>query len=265
MTIINRPNGPVSVGQPTRCVTRESKGVAAFNDDVSQRGHYSYTGESCLGSVLANQRLTEATLKAGLAPGLRLLDIGSGDGTFTVELLKLAALRSAHGIDRAVAAVSAARCRFAGTGLTFAVGDAYALPFDDGTFDVAYLRGVLHHLDRPRVAVAEAARVAQRVVIVEPNGYNLALKLRERVSPYYRRHGERSYRASTIDRWLVESSLIVQTRQWVGFVPLFSQSWTARLLKRVEPFVERAPTLGMLACAAYVVSASGSAAHTGNS
>ena len=43
------------------------------------------------------------------------------------------------------------------------------LPFDDGSFDVVTCRIAPHHFDDVRKAVAEMARVSQRLVVIEDN------------------------------------------------------------------------------------------------
>jgi SAM-dependent methyltransferase len=51
-------------------------------------------------------------------------------------------------------------------------GDACALPFTDGTFDVAFSNAVIEHVggrERQRKLVSEALRVARRVFITTPN------------------------------------------------------------------------------------------------
>jgi ubiquinone/menaquinone biosynthesis C-methylase UbiE len=57
--------------------------------------------------------------------------------------------------------------------ISFAVGDAYRLPFADRSFDTVTLLEVLEHLERPSDAVSEAVRVArERVIITVPaKGY----------------------------------------------------------------------------------------------
>lgn len=53
--------------------------------------------------------------------------------------------------------------------------EAYAesLPFEAGSFDVAFCANLLHHLPDPRVAVKEMRRVARNyVVLLEPNARN---------------------------------------------------------------------------------------------
>jgi SAM-dependent methyltransferase len=58
-------------------------------------------------------------------------------------------------------------------GRRFVRGDARALPFDDGSFDIAYSNSLVEHLhpdDRPRFA-AEVRRVAGRYWVQTPNRY----------------------------------------------------------------------------------------------
>src|SRR4029078_635857 len=95
-------------------------------------------------------------------------------------------------------------------------GSAYELPFDDGGFDVAQLRGVLHHVERPVDALREALRVAPGGPAMEPNGYTPGLKLLERVSPYHREHEERSFSARRIDSSVETLGGEVAERRLVG-------------------------------------------------
>jgi ubiquinone/menaquinone biosynthesis C-methylase UbiE len=43
-------------------------------------------------------------------------------------------------------------------GLELIVGDAEALPFEDGTFDGVLLSGLVHHFPDPRLLAAETRR-----------------------------------------------------------------------------------------------------------
>jgi len=99
-----------------------------------------------------------------------LLDIGTGTG----RMLELVAPRAAHaiGIDVSPEMLAIARNRLPGETLGHVqvrLGDLYRLPFTDaGTgeneagFDVVLFHQVLHYLDDPGAAVAEAARVMTR-------------------------------------------------------------------------------------------------------
>ncbi len=57
-------------------------------------------------------------------------------------------------------------------GIPYVQGDACALPFDDGSFDVVFSNAVLEHVggrDRQRAFVSEAVRVGRRVFVTTPN------------------------------------------------------------------------------------------------
>lgn len=56
--------------------------------------------------------------------------------------------------------------------IRYVQGDACALPFDDGEFDVVFSNAVVEHVgdrDRQRLLVSEALRVGRRVFVTTPN------------------------------------------------------------------------------------------------
>jgi ubiquinone/menaquinone biosynthesis C-methylase UbiE len=226
--------------------------VEAFDRDVLRNRGYLYTTNARLSSKLANQRLTEAALAATDFKDKRVLDVGCGDGTYTFDLFEGGHPRSIYGFDPAEEAVSVARQKISGRPIAFAAHDAYAVPLESDSFDVAHLRGVLHHLDRPVEVLREALRLAPRLIVIEPNGYNLALKCVEKLSRYHREHGERSYAPSTLDRWVRKVGGRVREHHFVGLVPFFCPDWLARVLKSAERSFERTPVLNAACCAVYL-------------
>lgn len=229
--------------------------VDPFTADIAANAGYLYTTNARLSSRLANRRLTEASLTAGSFRGRRVVDIGCGDGTYTLELVDEAGAGWVGALDPSHAALRVAKGKLGGRPVDLTLGSAFDLPYRDQAFDVAYLRGVLHHMTRPTDALREALRVAREVVVVEPNGYNPGLKLLERYSAYHVEHGERSYAPRRLDRWIRDLGGAVDRRLYAGFVPMFCPDWMARVTKRVEPAIERIPLLRHLGCAVYVFSA----------
>jgi SAM-dependent methyltransferase len=226
--------------------------VESFAADASSNEGYLYTTNARLSSQLANRRLTDSVLAMAEFRGRRVLDLGCGDGTYTLELAELGEVGSIHGIDPAEQALKVAKAKADGQPVGFATSSAYALPFPDDSFDVAVLRGVLHHMGTPIEALREGLRVAPRLVVVEPNGYNPALKLLEKYSTYHVEHGEKSYPPRRLDRWVAEVGGRVDKRTWAGFVPMFCPDWMARATKAVEPAVEAVPLARHIGCAVYV-------------
>jgi SAM-dependent methyltransferase len=96
--------------------------------------------------------------------GPSLLEIGCGSGYYNEVFASLATSRVGYtGIDYSAAAIARARSRY--PSMTFHVGDATALPFAEGAFDIAFNGVSLMHILEYGKAIAEAARVARKAVI----------------------------------------------------------------------------------------------------
>jgi SAM-dependent methyltransferase len=78
------------------------------------------------------------------------------------------------------------------------VARAEHLPFDDGSFDVVTCRIAAHHFENVRAAVAEMARVAERVVVIEDN-----LFMDEQVEEAERLRDPTHVRCYSEDEWKV--------------------------------------------------------------
>lgn len=214
-----------------------------FKRDVATSGGYLYTTNPSMSSVLANQRLTKAILEICHVEAKAVLDVGCGDGTATVELYDSGSPGYVGAIDPVIEAIEVGQSKRADRRISFLVGSAYELPFRENYFDVAILRGILHHMKLPVRALAECVRVASTLVVVEPNGWNPVVKMLERISPYHIQHGERSFRSGILDEWTVRSGAKIVHRKWVGLVPFFCPDWLARVAKMIEPLVESTPLI----------------------
>lgn len=240
-------------------------GFEPFNRDVAGNGGYLYTTRASASSILANRRLTDVALEVVRMGGQRVVDIGCGDGAYTVELFDRGKAAFISGFDPAEKAVSAAVGKIQGRNIFFGVHAADHLPVADDSFDIAHIRGVLHHMDKPIDALREALRIAPLLVIIEPNGYNPVLKILEKYSRYHLEHGEKSYPPHMLDQWVRQLGGTVAMRKWAGFVPFFCPNWLAVLLKWIEPVIEAIPVVRAICCAVYVqvVSRPAAKARTG--
>ncbi|KAI0540071.1 ubiE/COQ5 methyltransferase [Xylaria digitata] len=101
-----------------------------------------------------------------IKPHYRILDIGCGPGSITVDLAQLVPQGSVIGIDSVGDVLSQARelahARGVEGNLTFQQGDANELSFADGEFDVVYCHQVLHHVKNPVDILKEMARVTRK-------------------------------------------------------------------------------------------------------
>jgi ubiquinone/menaquinone biosynthesis C-methylase UbiE len=97
----------------------------------------------------------------GLAGGLAILDVGCGTGEITARLAELYPRAALVGVDLIERHLELAKARCAGLGerMVFRKADAFALPFDDSTFDLVVCRHMLQAVPRPQAAMAEMVRV----------------------------------------------------------------------------------------------------------
>jgi len=111
---------------------------------------------------------TGARLRQLLAPhgNERALDFGTGAGAFALALAPL--VREVVGLDVVPELLARARER-APANAEFVEGDATALPFEFGSFDLVTSARTLHHTARPELVVAELTRV------LRPGGTMLVL------------------------------------------------------------------------------------------
>ncbi len=97
---------------------------------------------------------------AGPGPFESMVDLGTGTG----RLLELFSDRIRHGIgvDSSAEMLEFARDRLSTAGLTHCQvrrGDVHNLPYDNASHDLVTIHQVLHFIDNPAPAIAEAARI----------------------------------------------------------------------------------------------------------
>src|SRR5918997_2668844 len=96
---------------------------------------------------------------AGVAAGQRVLDVGSGPGALTVELVERVGSDAVVAVDPSAPFVDALRSRLPGVAASRA--SAEALPFEDGSFDAALAQLVVHFMADPVAGLREMARVTR--------------------------------------------------------------------------------------------------------
>ncbi len=109
---------------------------------------------------------------SGARPGDRVLDVATGTGKVAADLqARVQPGGSVLGVDISPTMIRIARRRFGDRpGLTYVVGDALALPTEDGSFDAATIAFGMRNLPDYRAGFAELARSVRaggRVVCLE--------------------------------------------------------------------------------------------------
>jgi ubiquinone/menaquinone biosynthesis C-methylase UbiE len=115
--------------------------------------------------------------------GLRVLEIGCGCGSEAEGFARAGAHYTAVDLTNAAVTVTQRRFQLAGLHGHFTQGDAEDLPFADGSFDLVYSHGVLHHTPRTARAIQEVHRVLSPggraiVMLYHRDSFNYKINLR---------------------------------------------------------------------------------------
>ena len=111
----------------------------------------------------------------GYEPGMKVVEVGCGTGTFTVEMAKLVGPTGrVHAVDLQKAMIDKAHVRITEAGLNdrvrFEHRGAYRLPLQEASMDLAVLMAVLAEIPDRALALAEVHRVLKpeaRLVVGE--------------------------------------------------------------------------------------------------
>jgi SAM-dependent methyltransferase len=137
--------------------------------------------------------VSEAIHGYSAAKGLKVLDIGCGNGYVLYQYARHGA--EVTGVDLTRTAIELSRKRFALGGLSgdFMEVDGDKLPFPDGHFDIVCSMGVLHHISDPRPMVEEIFRVLKpggRLIVMLYYRYSwknlVLLRMRRMLDPQFR-------------------------------------------------------------------------------
>lgn len=161
----------------------------------------------------------------GLASDAAVLEIGTSTGA-NLRLLRQLGYARAIGLDSSAAAIEF--CRAKGLGAVD-LGDACALPYADGRFDLVVATDVIEHVDQDGKALDEIRRV------LKPGGYALVTVpafpslwgMQDTVA-----HHKRRYRIGPLRNRLVISGLSVERSFYFNFL-LFAPIWAARQIIRL--------------------------------
>lgn len=172
----------------------------------------------------------------------RVLELGCGDGRFATAVLARTYAR-VDAYDKSRAAVDLARAT-APANVAFADSDCTAMDYSTmPDFDGAFLMSFIHHI-KPAVPslIGNLARLAPRIVVVEPNGNNLIRKALER-TPSYRQAGEDSFTREQLIHLFRDCGFELKAMRRFNVFPGFTPDWLFRAISPLEPLIETAPLL----------------------
>jgi ArsR family transcriptional regulator len=176
----------------------------------------------------------EQVLQAlGAGPFRRLLDLGTGTGRM-LELLAPRVQRG-MGIDLSHEMLGFARANLEAAGVAnchVRHGDLYNLPFEPKSFDAITIHQVLHYLEDPDRAIAEAGRVLApggRMVIVDFAPHELEFLRDEHA------HRRLGLADRQMQRWLAKAGLELASRVDLEAPPSAGETLTVSIWQARAP------------------------------
>jgi 2-polyprenyl-3-methyl-5-hydroxy-6-metoxy-1,4-benzoquinol methylase len=228
--------------------------VDRFNQDTLANNGYLYSTNAPYSAIKSNDRISRAVIAKIPAQTGRIIDLGCGDGVYTAKFAEAFPLAYIEANDPAHKAIEMAQQRF--PHINFRVANILDLSTQTTTpFDVAVIRGVIHHLpdNSQQLAIQNARAIAKTLIIVEPNGNNPILKLIEKNSAYHIAHEEQSFTSETLMSWCVAAGWKDVSVNYIGFVPFFFPEVLARIIYFFQPLLERIPIINKYFSAQIVV------------
>lgn len=208
---------------------------------------YAAWRESTLGQITDAVEQDLILELVGPPAGLRILDVGCGDGVLALELAGRGAQVTGVDASPRMIAIARKRARRDGRDVDFKIAKAEALPFASGTFDVVVAITVLCFIEDTAAALREMIRVLKpggRLVIGELGRYSSWAAVRRikgwRGSPVWSHARFRS--PSEIRRLAIEAGLADVSITGAIFYPPVGAA--ARLLGPIDHRIGACTTLG---------------------
>ncbi len=195
-------------------------------------------------------------LSSHLRPGMVVLELGCGTGTFTRELARSGADITAIDVSPELLEIARADC--SAPNVHYQTENAYALSYPDAAFDSVVGSSVLHHLE-----VEEALRNIYRVLkpggtifFTEPNMLNPQIAVQKNV-PWVKRKLGDSPDETAFFRWRLRGLLEQTGYRNVRIDPFdfLHPKTPVRLINRVNTFgrfLESVPVISEFAGSLYI-------------
>lgn len=181
-----------------------------------------------LRSLHAADEAVEAAMHKLLpAPLGRVVDLGTGTG----RMLELFGGQGAIGLDRSPEMLRLARAKLDGRGVELRQGEVTALPLADGVADTVIIHQVLHYLNDPGTAIAEAARILApggRLLIADFASHEHE-ELRDTAA-----HARLGFDDAQIAGWLAEWGLTLDATETLEGGTLTVKLWRAAKLAQTR-------------------------------
>ena len=232
-----------------------------MGDNIYVHGHHESVLRSHTWRTIEN---SAKYLETYLTPESRLLDVGCGPGTITLDFAEKLNAGSVIGIDtsediieKALEGVSTPDRK----NCFFKVGNAYNLDFDDNSFDIVHAHQVLQHLKDPIAAIQEMRRVVRPggIVAIRDADYGGMIwspaspKLNDWMQIYQEMTSQNNVEANAgrfLFSWVSQihfTSISVSSSTWTFATPEMREWWGDLWAERIQKstFSEQVLRLGL--------------------
>jgi len=208
-------------------------------DDVSRTG----TG---LDPYPNHQRVVAACRALRQLQGARVLEVGAGSGLAAIELAHAGAQVTVLDYVESSLSVVARHASGSGASLHLVLGDALAMPFPTGSFDVVMHQGLLEHFRNPRDLLAENFRVLRpggQVVVDVPQRWHVYTPVKRTLIAMDRWFAgwETSYTIGELVAELSEVGFVEESRFGDWMSPSFGYRALRKTLAGVGPVLPSEP------------------------
>jgi len=195
-------------------------------------------------------------LSSHLKPGMIVLELGCGTGSFTRELARSGA--DVVAIDVSPELLEIARANCSAPNIQYQIQNAYALSYSEGVFDSVVGSSVLHHLEI-EAAIRDIYRVLKpggTIFFTEPNMLNPQIAMQKNI-PWIKRKLGDSPEERAFFRWPLRRLLERTGYRNVRIDPFdfLHPKTPVALIDRVSSFggfLERTPVISEIAGSLYI-------------
>jgi SAM-dependent methyltransferase len=129
-----------------------------------------------------------------------VLDLGSGEGTYSAQFLQVFPQCSLLvGIDISRENINQAKKKQNRKKTEFIIADGQNLPFKNLSFGAAICKDILHHADDPSQVLKELIRVSKDSVVIEANKRNIIMLLHEKYGHHHLTRQHLAFLAKSCD------------------------------------------------------------------
>lgn len=216
-------------------------------------GKAMFSNDSVGGHIMQRhwRAVIETAGALGLHSGMRVLELGCGDGEFAIKMLSPEFKHvDAFDISNAAIGRASASCP---PNVSFKAADASGLEFDgQNKWDAVFMMGFLHHVKPSAGAIVRrVCGVCDAAVLIEPNGNNLIRKSLE-LLPSYRKAGEDSFKLNHLVEMFEACGFELSQLRRMTIVPPFLPARLLPFMKGIERRIEATPILNRL-CSSYIL------------